>query len=261
MALHLSKSSTSRLRRAVFAREAARLGNIEKAVCERMDMSLVCSLDDAARFKQMQENGHYVVVPNGVDTEYYRPLDPSREVPGTLVFTGAMNYYPNEEASLFLCRKILPMVRDANPLARVVLVGRDPTRKVRGLHNGKSIIVTGRVADVRPYVEQAQAFVVPLQHGGGTRLKILEAFAMGKAVVATPLGAEGIPARHDKEILLADDADSFTRQVISVLRNGDLRRRLGGAARQLAHDRFAWSCVERSVRESYCSLATCRKEK
>ena len=256
MARRVARNSLGRVKRAVFSREADKLRDLERRVCHRMDLTLVCSTEDAIAYRDICEAGNYAVVPNGVDTTYYGLDVDTPQVTGNLVFVGAMGYWPNEEAAIFFCREIMPLLGNVNPPVRLFLVGKGPSAKVRALHNGASIFVTGRVEDVRPYVARAQAFVVPLQTGSGTRLKILEAFAMGKAVISTPEGAEGIPAENGKEIVLAESPKAFAEAIRRVLASEQLRLSLGQAARAFVSERYDWKSVHKPLLESYRRMTT-----
>jgi glycosyltransferase involved in cell wall biosynthesis len=186
------------------------------------------------------------VVRTGVDTDFFRPA-PSPSSSVELVFTGSMDWLPNEDAMLWFCREILPLVRRDVAGVTLSIVGRDPTPAVLKLATEAGVRVTGRVDDVRPHMSAAAAFVVPLRVGGGTRLKIFEAMAMAKAVVSTTVGAEGLPVTHDGDILLADDAASFARAVVRVLTDINERLRLETAARRLVAEPFDWSVVARDL--------------
>ena len=190
---------------------------MEAAVCERVDAALVCSGREQSSFDRLWPGGRYITVPNGVDSDYFQPGNLGEEQAGVLVFTGAMGYWPNEEAAIYFCKDILPILQRMGRKIKVYFVGKGPTLRVQALHDGDSVFVTGQVDDVRPYIRRAEVVVVPLRHGAGTRLKILEAFAMGKAVVSTTLGAEGIPAENDREILLADDPMNFASKITLLL--------------------------------------------
>jgi polysaccharide biosynthesis protein PslH len=251
LASQVSTTSTNRLRQELYRQEADRLRQIEYEVCKRMDACLVCSQEDARAFREIHDGGQYVIAPNGVETSYFQPSEQVSPEPGALVFTGAMSYYPNEQAAIYFCREILPHLREGAPSARIYLVGKDPSPQVQSLHDGDSVIVTGRVEDVRPYIDRAQVFVVPLRHGSGTRLKILEAFAMGKAVVSTPQGAAGIPAVHEKHILLADDSRSFANQIRRLVASDELRIGLGDAARKFVEQQFDWRQIQQTVLAAY----------
>jgi glycosyltransferase involved in cell wall biosynthesis len=154
-----------------------------------------------------------------------------------------MDWLPNEDAMLFFCRDILPLIRAEQPDVQLTIVGRTPTPAVQQLAAQSGVHVTGRVDDVRPYMRDAAVYIVPLRIGGGTRLKIFEAMAMGKAVVSTTVGAEGLPVRHGEHVLLADEPVAFARAVVDLLRDLPRRRRLESAARALVVEKYDWSAV------------------
>lgn len=255
MTARMRTAENGRIQAAYLGREYAALRDAEAAVCGRMDVTLTCSVQDAESFRRLHSAARTAVVPNGVDCDYFQPGDAAEEEEGALVFTGTMSYWPNEQAAIYFCREVLPLLRANGKATRLYLVGRDPSPRVRALDDGRTVIVTGAVEDVRPYIRKAQAVVVPLQQGGGTRLKILEAFAMNKAVISTSLGAEGIPAQHEQEILLADDAASFARRTADVLDDPALRLRLGRQAREFAVEQFDWRTIQRSLLDVYENLA------
>jgi sugar transferase (PEP-CTERM/EpsH1 system associated) len=179
------------------------------------------------------------VIPTGVDTDYFAPDGTSPSGP-RLVFTGSMDWLPNEDAMLYFCREVLPLIRAEEPRARLTIVGRTPTPAVRALAD-EHIEVTGTVADVRPFVRRASVYVVPLRIGGGTRLKIFEAMAMGQAVVSTTVGAEGLPITGGEHALIADGPRAFADAVLSLLRDSRRREALATAARKLVVDHHDWS--------------------
>lgn len=240
-------------KRFFYRREQKMLQLVERAVCQGVDNTLVCSEQDTTLFQELGVDSQFTFVPNGVDTTYFNPVVRDGE-PGRLVFTGSMNYFPNEQAACYFVERILPLLQTEAATVQVCFVGARPTRRVQALHDGRRVLVTGCVDDVRPYVHSAQVFVVPLLTGGGTRLKILEAFAMGKAVVSTSKGAEGIEAEHEKHLLIADEPREFATQVQRLLADRGLRRRLGEEARRFVVSRFSWEQVHRIVLETYPSL-------
>jgi glycosyltransferase involved in cell wall biosynthesis len=182
------------------------------------------------------------VVPTGVDTDYFEPAssDPQSRA---MVFTGSMDWLPNEDAMLYFCREVLPAIRAEIPDASLAIVGRTPTPAVKKLAEEHGVTVTGRVDDVRPYMKEAAVYIVPLRIGGGTRLKIFEAMAMGKAVVSTTVGAEGLPVTDGEHVRLADEPAAFARAVVHLMRDLDERRRIEAAARALVVARYDWSAV------------------
>lgn len=243
---------TNPLTRWLYEIQHARMLRFERECLGRFDGVLAVSEADRNTFAQLYPGAirqRVHVVPTGVDTTYFEP-SPSAESSKHLVFTGSMDWLPNEDAMLYFCREILPLIRAREPSAHVTIVGRAPTPAVTRLGEQHGIVVTGRVDDVRPYVRDAAAYVVPLRIGGGTRLKIFEAMAMGKAVVSTTIGAEGLPVTAGEHLLIADDPPAFANATVAVLRDVDQRRRLEAAARQLVASRYEWSAVAGALEEA-----------
>jgi polysaccharide biosynthesis protein PslH len=181
------------------------------------------------------------VSPNGVDTRLYQPL-PEAQSSSTLLFAGNMSYGPNIDAVSHFCREVLPLVRSQVPDVELWIVGTDPTPQVQGLE-GNGVHVTGRVAEMAPYYAKCTACVVPLRAGSGTRLKILEAMALGRPVVSTTIGAEGLEVRDGEHLLIGDSPQRFAEQTVEMLRNQSLRRRITENARQLAVTTYDWDII------------------
>jgi len=160
-----------------------------------------------------------------------------------MVFTGSMDWLPNEDGMTYFCREILPRIRQSEPDATLSIVGRAPTPAVRKLAGIPGVEVTGRVDDVRPHIARGSIYIVPLRIGGGTRLKIFEAMSMGKAVVSTTVGAEGLPVTPGRDIDLADEPSRFAHDVVRLMRDGEARRGMEAAARRLVVERYDWSAV------------------
>jgi len=194
------------------------------------------------------------VIPTGVDTEYFAP-DGTAASDARLVFAGSMDWLPNEDAMRFFCHDVLPLIRAEEPRARLSIVGRAPTAAVRALAD-EHIEVTGTVADVRPFMRKAAVHVVPLRIGGGTRLKIFEAMAMGQAVVSTTIGAEGLPVTDGEHVLIADGPRAFADAVVSLLRDARRRQALSAAARQLVLERYDWSAAAEVLDAALTQCAT-----
>jgi glycosyltransferase involved in cell wall biosynthesis len=194
------------------------------------------------------------VIPTGVDTEYFAP-DGTAASDARLVFAGSMDWLPNEDAMRFFCHDVLPLIRAEEPRARLSIVGRAPTAAVRALAD-EHIEVTGTVADVRPFMRKAAVHVVPLRIGGGTRLKIFEAMAMGQAVVSTTIGAEGLPVTDGEHVLIADGPRAFADAVVSLLRDARRRQTLSAAARQLVLERYDWSAAAEVLDAALTQCAT-----
>jgi sugar transferase (PEP-CTERM/EpsH1 system associated) len=221
--------------------ESRALAGVERRCVELADHVVAVSENDRAFFLQYVDAGRVSVIPTGVDAEYFRP-SPDLEQPDTMAFTGTMDWMPNEDGVAYFVDKILPLIRHEIPDAAFLAVGRRPPRRIQALASG-SVVVTGAVEDIRPYLGKAALCVVPLRSGSGTRIKIFEAMAMGKAVVSTPLGAEGLPVQHGENIILAEDPADFARQVVALLRDPQRRAQMGQAARQLVEQNYGWPAV------------------
>jgi glycosyltransferase involved in cell wall biosynthesis len=210
-----------------------------------------CSVTSARDEKLLQADAPGVrtaVVPNGVDVEDFVPGDPAAVEPDTVLFFGAINYYPNTDGILFFLREAWPLLKARRPTARLRIIGPKPPPVIAEWAD-PSVEVVGYVDDVRAHIARAAVTVVPLRIGGGTRLKVLEAMALGKAIVSTPLGAEGIDVTPEENILLAPDAAGLARQIDRALGDPALSSRLGSEARRLAVERYSWrASADRLVR-------------
>jgi glycosyltransferase involved in cell wall biosynthesis len=193
------------------------------------------------------------LAPNGVDVQRIQALEPSKKS-HSIVFTGLMNYPPNVDAVVWFCQDIWPLLRQHLPQLELNIVGRLPHPRVVELDRQPGVCVTGEVPDVRPYVDEALALVVPLRSGGGTRLKILEAMAMGRPVVSTSLGAEGLAIAPGENILLAETAEQFLRQLQTLIDDPDRARQLGQAGRQLVLAQYDWPICVRGLTWLYDTL-------
>ena len=232
------------LRRALLEVEWRKMRRLEARACAEAALTIAVSEADRALLAALSPRARIRAVPTGVDTAYFAP-PPAGAPSAGLVFTGSMDWYPNEDAVLHLLEAILPAVRREVPGVPVTVVGRNPSPRLRAAAEAADVRVTGTVDDVRPHVAGAAVSVVPLRVGGGTRLKIFEALAMGQAVVSTAVGAEGLPLTPGEHFLLADAPEAFARSVVRLLRDADLRRRLGASGRALVEARYSWGHAAR----------------
>ena len=227
-------------RRAFNTLEHARLRRVEQSWWRRVDACVVTSDREAPTVARHAPGTPLAVVPNGVDLEAFRPG--AAEAPDTLVFNGTLRYRPNLEAARHLVHDIWPRVRARRPDARLTIVGAIDTAMLEGLR-AAGVELTGEVPDVRPFLGGASVVGVPVRIGGGTRLKILEALAMGKAVVSTSLGCEGVAVRNREHLRIADDADAFAAAVVELFDDRAARRRLGAAGRALMEAEYSWEAA------------------
>jgi len=246
----LSEVETRAWRRALLGVEWRKMRRSEAQACLRASLTIAVSEVDRDMLAANAPGALVCAIPTGVNTSFFT-RNGSPEAPASLVFTGSMDWYPNEEAALHFVKSILPRIRRDVPEVTLTIVGRKPTPRLRTAMADAGVRVTGTVDDVRPYVAEATVCVVPLRVGGGTRLKIFEALAMGKAIVSTGVGAEGLPLVPGQHYLRADEPAEFARAVVSLLRDPARREALGTAGRRLVEERYSWGHVAREF-EARC---------
>jgi glycosyltransferase involved in cell wall biosynthesis len=238
----LSELETVPWRRALLEIEWRKLRASEASTCARADLTIAVSQEDRRRLAELAPRSRIAAIPTGVDTSYFTPHSEA-ERPAHLVFSGSMDWHPNEDAVVYFIDSILPRIRAAIPHASFSVVGRHPTDRLRAIAGRAGVHLTGTIDDVRPPIAEAAVYVVPLRAGGGTRLKIFEALAMGKAVVSTTVGAEGLTIQPDRHYIAADAPADFANAVVTLIRDPHRRRELGHAGRRLVEERYSWTRV------------------
>jgi sugar transferase (PEP-CTERM/EpsH1 system associated) len=236
------ENETDRLRRWYIGEQWRKVERFEREAVGWVDGALTVSELDRDRLRQSRPDMPIAVIPNGVDLDYFRPM-PQTQSRQHLVFTGSMDWRPNQDAARYFVAEILPLLRQARPDVECTFVGRSPPPDIQALARVPGVHVTGTVDDVRPYVERAAVYVVPLRIGGGSRLKILEALAMGRAVVSTSVGAEGLDVEHDRHILLADDPQGFAETVLRLLNDPARCLALASEGRRLVEQSYGWDAL------------------
>jgi sugar transferase (PEP-CTERM/EpsH1 system associated) len=243
------QSEAQPLRRLVYAREWKKTWRIEADVCRSFDHVITVSEDDRQTLAHEFGTARSSSIPTGVDTGFFHPFTDSPE-PGRLVFVGSMDWDPNQDGALWFLRDILPRIRKAIPRVSFTIVGRAPSARLRAIAEKEpGVEITGWVPDVRPHLAKAEVVVVPLRVGGGTRIKIPEAMAMGKAVVSTPIGAEGLPFSDRQQIRIAEQPEEFAWAVVELVNNVHLRNSIAHAARAAVLTRHGWEPVVARVEE------------
>lgn len=240
MMLRRSDNTRNPLARGYFRHEGQKLRSYERRVADRFATHITCSELDAQRFREIVPKANIVVVPNGVDGEYFAPA--GCEVrPNSVVFVGTMNWYPNVHAVAYLLREVWPGLKARVPGATLDIAGSNPPDSIIQLARSlPDVTVHGYLPDVRPLIDSAAVFACPIQDGGGTKLKILDAFAMRKCVVAHPIACEGIDVAPGSNVVLASSPEEFIGAISSLLSDGDRRTALGRAARELVESRYSY---------------------
>jgi glycosyltransferase involved in cell wall biosynthesis len=244
-------------RRAYLRLQSAWVEKLERYWCGRVALNIAVSEPDRQKFVRIAPRARFSIIPNGVDVDAIRPMPGPQE---GVVFVGGSGWFPNRDALEYFSKEILPLVRagGTNPVVRWVGRSSESDRQYYARHD--RIDLTGYVEDVRPIIAGAACYVVPLRVGGGTRLKILEAWAMGKAVVSTSIGCEGLEATDGENILVRDTPVEFAKAVRDVMLDSALRERLGQAARTTAERRYGWSAIGAELNRLYLPLVESRRE-
>ncbi len=242
-------------RRRYLRYQARLVEEVERRWCERVALNVAVSEQDRALLKRIAPASRVAVVPNGVDTEEFQP----DSIDGAgLAFVGGIHWFPNLDALEFFCAEILPHLRAATVQVPARWIGSASTEQQRSYRERHGVEVTGYVDDVRPYMREAKCHIVPLRAGGGTRLKILNSWAMGKAVVSTSIGCEGLEAVDGENILIRDDPKDFAQAIVAVFEDDRLRRRLGERGRASVERLYSWEVIGQAMTGTYLDVANAR---
>jgi glycosyltransferase involved in cell wall biosynthesis len=243
------------IRRFYLRAQAHKLNELEQRICPRFDVNTVVSESDALLLRARAPNAHFHVVENGTDLTYFQtshlPIEPK-----SLIFAGSMNWYGNISAVQYFASEVFPLIQKECKDAHLYLAGNSPPKWVLewAAQNG-SVTVVPSPADIRPWLDRAAVFVCPIFDGGGTRLKILDAMAMGKAVVSTSIGCEGLRVKNGENIMVADGPKEFASAVLCLLENDALRLQIGAAGRVLVEKEYSWERISLELQQAYrCAL-------
>jgi polysaccharide biosynthesis protein PslH len=257
MLLRRAEQEGNPLKRWYFWQEGRRLAAYERGVSPRFRTHVVCADLDAQRLAETVGKVPTRVVPNGADLDYFQP-GPSGTVqePDSMIFVGGLSWYPNASAMRFFVREVWPIIATRRPSATLRIIGRNPPADLQeAAASDPRIKVMGFVDDMRHCVGAAMVYVCPIFEGGGTRLKMIDAMAMGKAIVAHPVAAEGLGLIHEENVLLADSPKVMAEECIRVFEDDGLRQQLGEAARVRAEQAFGFCAIGRELSAAYAGLA------
>lgn len=222
----------------------------EKKMIAKATCCVTVSNQEKEIAQEMSRMPMVEVVPNGVDVKYFIPQD-SHSNANNILFLGSLQWFPNDDGLRYFCEKIYPEIKILSGDAKIIVIGKKNTSFI---YNDR-INQVGFIDDVRPYMGSAAVFIVPLRIGGGTRLKILDAMAMGKAIVSTSIGCEGIEVENGTHLIIEDNPINFARAVAELLNNESKRRALGKNARKLVEEKYDWELIGKKMNKIYESIA------
>jgi glycosyltransferase involved in cell wall biosynthesis len=216
----------------------------EAKACRKFDTVIAVSDNDKDGFEKNYRLDNVVTIPTGVDVDYFRPFPDISVQKNNVAFCGSMDWLPNEDAMLYFIKEIIPLIKRKNIDISLTIIGKNPSPVLsKTIKDFPEVELTGWVDDTRPYLAQSALVIVPLRIGGGTRMKIYEAMAMGKTVVSTSIGAEGLPVKHGENIILADGPGAFAEHIITLLNDESTKEQIGKKARRFVKENFAWNNI------------------
>lgn len=251
MMIRRGNQESNQFKRLYLLQEGLKLRRAEKRLCKKFDLNITCSRLDSERLLRRVSDLNVNEIPNGVDFNYFNPLNLEKEK-HSLIFAGGMGWYPNRDAMLFFAKKVWPLLKKEVPDIKMTVVGRRPHQDIVNLARAdEQFRVTGFVEDVRPYIDKAMVYVCPIQDGGGTRLKVLDALAMGKPIVAHPIAIEGIDVEPEKHVLVARTPEEFVGQIVRLFGDPSLYRRLSEEGRRLVLEKYDFRKIGEKLSRAY----------
>ncbi len=245
------KCLTNPLEKLIYKREAILLTKFEKQACCKVNTVLTCSDKDTAIIKGFGANDVWTI-PNGVDTTSLLPTDDEFNI-DDLLFLGGMGWYPNRLGIKWFVNEVLPIIVRNNPCVHLHLIGNPEPWVPLPITVTANVTKHGFVDDFRPYVASSGIMIVPLHVGSGTRLKVVEGASLGKCMVSTKKGAEGVMLKSEEEIIFADTAEEFASAILNLQKNRTEMIRIGNNARVVAENTYDWRAIGIKLKEIYCS--------
>lgn len=236
-----------------------KLYKYESMICKEFDKCFMITDKDVELVKKMNPMIKTAVIPSGVDASYFLPLK-IKEEPCSIISVGSMDWLPNVEGILWFYKEVFPLIKEIIPEAKLYIVGKNPPGYIKKLRS-EYIIVSGFVEDVRGIMAKCQVFIVPLKTGSGMRIKILNALAMGRPIVSTSIGCEGIEVQNGKNICIANTREEFAQGVIELMKNESIRKRLGEEGIKLVKEKYKWEQIAEKITDEYNKIIEKAKDK
>ena len=244
------------IKKLVLRHQAGKLAAVEAALTHRVALNLTVSVEDSSRLREINPLAETRLVENGTDVEYFYPQNHLLEE-RTIVFAASLRWYPNQSALAFFDREIWPLIKRRCPGVRFIVAGQKPPEfLVRWAKADQAIEFVPAPEDIRPCIARGAVYICPILDGGGSRLKILDAMAMGKAIVSTTVGAEGLRYLAGKHMLIADDPQHFADSVVTLIGDSSLRSTLASNARRLAIEEYSWRVIGNNLADAYAEASS-----
>lgn len=240
------KEESNIFKKLLFWWQSLKMLNYEKEITNIFDKCLMISSIDQIKLKKINPNIRAQVISTGINIQNYQASQPRKIIPFSLLYVGDFSWLPNLKGILWFLRKVWPEVKRLFPKAKIFIVGKNPPKDILRYKND-DVIVTGYVQDVKPWIDRSEIFLVPLFSGGGIRVKILEAMAIGKPIISTSVGAEGIDIEDKKNILMADNEEDFIKSIKILFNNKEIRENLAKNSIKLIRDKYSFNAVERDI--------------
>ncbi len=255
MMFRRASTETNFIKKVYFYQEALKIQRYEKKYCPDFNLHITCSHLDSKRLQEIIPKANIVDIPNGVDTNYFKPDDSATQTPNSLIFTGGLDWYPNKKAILFFIREVWPTLNKKVPDICVNIIGKNPPQELVALSkNDSRVKLHGFVDDIRDYMNAAQVYVCPIDDGGGTKLKILDALAMSKSIVANPVACEGIDVSNNSDVLFAQTPDDYIEKIMYLFSNPSESKRIGKNSRKLIESKYSYDIIGKNFRKLYHNL-------
>lgn len=249
-----ARSHPRLLNRILLRMELARTEKYEKKLASQFERVLVTSQIDRQVYADLAPNSPVSILPNGVDLDYFHPLAPSDYDPNALVISGKMSYHPNIAMVMYMVEKIMPLVWATRPQTKLWVVGQNPSDEIRRACSDTRITVTGRVDDIRPYLQKSAAAAAPITYGAGIQNKVLEAMACGTPVVASPLAVSALSTQNEIDILVAEQPAQFASQLIRLMDQAETRRNFSEKAREYVSRVHSWDAIAARLEDIYTDV-------
>tara|TARA_B100000408_G_scaffold138583_1_gene132794 strand:- start:9202 stop:10434 length:1233 start_codon:yes stop_codon:yes gene_type:complete len=255
MLIRRAELNSNPFKRFYFKQEGRRVEKFEQKFCPQFDTNLTCSELDSNRFKEFCPSASFIEIPNGVDINAFVPSS-TKPKPASLIFIGTLDWYPNTRAVRYIANEIWPKLKKLISGIEVNIIGAGaPSDLIKFSESEENFNVLGFVDDLKPYLNDATAYVCPIDDGGGTKLKLLDAFASGKAVVAHQVACEGLRVEDGEHVLIANDPDTYCQQIQRLVNDEALRQKLEKNARKHAEDFFSFSSIGKQLADHFDSLS------